>query len=88
MVALNGKNARANAREGISDTPSAKLVWHASHVSRLCTSLDVHRLGGLSLSGQAPRHGFEREEKKLSIRGVEDWRASGMRLAGTEGKRV
>jgi len=34
------------------------------------------------LSGQAPRHGFEREEKKLSIRGVEDWRVSGMGLDG------
>jgi len=29
----------------------------------------------------------EREEKKLSIRGVEDWRASGMRFAGIEGER-
>lgn len=85
-LASNGKK-RARKREGISDTPRAKSVWHASHVSRLCTSLDVHRLGGLSLSGQAPRHRFEREEKKLSIRGVEDWHASGMGLAGTEGGR-
>lgn len=77
------EKTRARKCGGISDTPSAKPVWHASYVSRLCTSLDMHRLGGLSLSGQAPRHRFEREEKKLSIRGVEDWRASGMGLAGT-----
>ena len=36
---------------------------YASRVLWLCTSHDAHRLGGLSLSGQTPRHGFEREKK-------------------------
>lgn len=84
------KNAQINARGGHFRYPSQ---WHASHVSRLCTSLDVHRLGGLSLNEQAPLQAWFREREKKNVdtgrrglackrNGVEWWRGKGIGKVG------